>query len=75
MNREIKWIDINDQLPTNEYTVLIWGCYTRDCPHRVREAHYYKRGKNYEFRSMDGIKSKFVTHWAKMPDGPELLTQ
>lgn len=66
------WIDVNDQLPKERdyFSILVYGSYTRDCPQRPTEVHYYWRGKNIEFRNMDGSRTKNVTHWMPLPKKP-----
>lgn len=68
----MNWIDLKDELPTNQFTILVWGSYTRDCPQKATEVHFYRKGKNIEFRNMDGSRTKNVTHWMPMPTGPSL---
>lgn len=68
-----KWIDVNINPPKvgEHFTILVCGSYTRDCPQRATEVHYYKRGKFIEFKNMDGSRTKNVTHWQTMPAPPQ----
>lgn len=68
-----KWIPTSERLPDKTSLVLIYGRYTRDCPNRVAEALFVKKGNNpkYWFFSISGIKSKDVTHWMPLTNPPE----
>lgn len=68
-----EWISVKDRLPKDQFSVLVWGCYTADCPHRAMEARYRIKGNNIEFRSFDGIKTKNVTHWMPLPSPPKSI--
>lgn len=68
------WISVKDRLPKigEHYTILVFGSYTRDCPQRVTQVHYYKRGKFIDYRNMDGSRTKNVTHWMPLPHPPKI---
>jgi len=66
----MEWISVNDRLPEHGmFTILVYGRFTADCPKRVMEVHYYRRGNKCEFRS-NNIKTKDVTHWMPLPEPP-----
>src|SRR5260221_44957 len=63
-----KWVSVSERLPEDKmFSVLVYGSYTADCPRRSMEVHFYRKGNRYEFRSMDGVRTKNVTHWQPLP--------
>lgn len=66
-----RWVDVKERLPEiGMFSILVYGSYTADCPRRVMEVHYRRKGNKCEFRSFDGIKTKNVTHYQPLPNPP-----
>lgn len=66
----MKWIDVNDQLPDAEETVLLFMPEAEGEPIWPGYFEYYG---NCQWLLADGMPAGLVTHWMHFPDGPGVL--